>query len=126
MALPAEVIAKLPKLLGMLGSDYDGERAVAGRMASDLLRKYRLTWTDVLGGIEVQVSPRVRVWHEPISHREAAAECLAWPEILNGWERAFLVSISSRWRLSGRQTHCLERILIKVRAFARASGATFT
>ena len=127
MVVRAEVIDKLRKLLGMLGSDYDGERAVAGRMASDLLRQHKLIWADVLGpGIEVQVGPRVRVWHEPRGHREAAAECMAWREILTDWERDFLRSISSRWYLSSRQEKCLARILEKSRNFARASGAQFT
>jgi hypothetical protein len=127
MAVPAEVIDKLRKLLGMLGSDYDGERAVAGRMASDLLRQHKLTWSDVVGAeIHIEARPRVRVWHEPKEHREAACECLAWPEVLTDWEKEFLKSISGRWHLSGRQQQCLARILDKTRAFARASGAQFT
>jgi hypothetical protein len=127
MAVPADVLDRLRKLLGMLGSDYDGERAVAGRMASDLLRQHRLTWADVVGSeAQVVTTSRVRVWHEPKGHRESSAQCLAWPEILTDWEKEFLRSISGRWRLSGRQTHCLDRILIKCREFARASGATFT
>jgi hypothetical protein len=121
MAVSAQVIDRLRKLLGMLGSDHEGERAAAGRIASDLLRAHRLTWADVVGA-----EAQVRVWHEPQGHREAACECLAWPEILTNWEREFLRSIAGRWRLSGRQTHCLDRIVIKVRAFARASGAHFT
>jgi hypothetical protein len=127
MAVPAAVIDRLRKLLGMLGTDHDGERAVAGRMASDLLRQHKLTWADVLGAeIRVEPAPRVRTWHEPRGHREAAAECMAWPEILTPWEVDFLKSIGGRWKLSGRQTQCLERIIVKVRAFARASGAQFT
>jgi hypothetical protein len=126
--VPDQVIDRLRKLLGLLGSDHENERAVAGRMASDLLRQNKLTWADVLGA-EIQVERprvRVRVWHEPKGHREACAQCMAWPEILTEWEREFLKSISGRWHLSGRQTHCLDRIVMKTREFARASGATFT
>jgi hypothetical protein len=124
MGAPGKVIDRLCKLLGMLGSDHEGERAVAGRLASDLLRANKLTWADVIGAEPSEVPCfRVRTWHEPRGHREAAAECLAWPEILTDWETDFLKSISSRWRLSGRQRHCLVRIIDKCRNFARASGA---
>jgi hypothetical protein len=127
MAPPDPVVVdRLRKLLGMLGSDHEGERATAGRMANDLLRQHKLTGSDVLGGEIEVVRPTVRVWHEPYGHREAAVQCLAWPEPLNDWEMEFLRSISGRWRLSGRQAHCLERILVKTRQYARASGAQFT
>jgi hypothetical protein len=126
MAIPEDVLDRLQKLLGLLGSDFENERAVAGRMANDLLRHHKLTWADVIAAGPPASSVKVRVWHEPKGHREAAAECLSWPDCLTEWEQDFLRSVSSRWHLSGRQAHCLERILIKVRAFARASGATFT
>lgn len=40
--------ALLAKLLGMLGSSYDGEIASAGRMANDMVRSAGLTWYDVI------------------------------------------------------------------------------
>jgi hypothetical protein len=126
MNAPDHVIDRLRKLLGLLGSDHENERAVAGRMASDLLRRHKLTWSDVVAVERPAPRAPVRVWHEPRRHREAAAECLAWPEILNEWELDFLKSISGRWSLSGRQQHCLARIIEKCRHFARASGAHFT
>jgi hypothetical protein len=124
---PDHVIDRLRKLLGLLGSDHEAERATAGRMANDLLRANKLTWADVIGAEPFGIArPHVRVWHEPRGHREAAAECLAWPQILTDWETGFLKSIAGRWSLSGRQRHCLNRIVDKCRDFARASGATFT
>ena len=38
----------LAKLLGLLGSDHDGERANAGRMADTFVRQLGLTWFDVI------------------------------------------------------------------------------
>jgi hypothetical protein len=38
----------LLKLCGMLGSDYDGERAVAALKASEFLRAQALTWNEVI------------------------------------------------------------------------------
>jgi hypothetical protein len=39
---------KLVKLLGRLGSDNDNERAVAGRIAWEMIRKLNLQWDDVI------------------------------------------------------------------------------
>jgi hypothetical protein len=124
--LDPQILDRLRKLLGMLGSDHAGERATAGRMASDLLRDHKLTWTDVVGA-EPQGAGRVRIGREPTGHREAAAECLAWPEALTRWEREeFLPSIASRWNLTPRQRQLLNPIIDKVRAYARATGAQST
>jgi hypothetical protein len=114
------VVDRLRKLLGMLGSDHEGERATAGRMAHDLLRQHQLRWEDVFG------ANATRVWHEPRGHREAAAECLAWGSCLTAWEVEFLKSIGSRWSLTPRQRQRLDPIIDKVRAYARATGAIFT
>jgi hypothetical protein len=120
------VVDRLRKLLGMLGSDHEGERATAGKMADTLLRQHKLTWADVVGADSKGAAPRVRTWHEASGFREQAAECLAWPEVLTDWETEFLRSISGRWHLTPRQRHFLDRIVSKVRAYARTTGATFT
>jgi hypothetical protein len=39
---------KLVKVLGMLGSAYDGEIAAAGRRAHSMLKAEGLTWQDLL------------------------------------------------------------------------------
>jgi hypothetical protein len=39
---------RLVRVLGMLGSDYPGERDNAARMASQMLKEAGLTWYDVL------------------------------------------------------------------------------
>jgi hypothetical protein len=41
--------ARLAKVLGRLGSDFDAERATAARMADQLVRDAGLSWQDVLG-----------------------------------------------------------------------------
>lgn len=35
-------------VVGRLGSDFDGERATAARMATDMLRQHGMAWSDVL------------------------------------------------------------------------------
>ena len=42
-------LERLMKICGMLGSNQDGERANAGKAATDLLKRLDLTWDEVLG-----------------------------------------------------------------------------
>ena len=45
---------RLIKLLGLLGSDHNGEIASAGRMADALIREAGVTWADVIAPARVQ------------------------------------------------------------------------
>jgi hypothetical protein len=97
---------RLGKLLGLLGSDHDGEVAAAGRAAHRLIRDAGLTWCDVL-------TPRLPTLPKPPVDRAALIEeCrLRWDHLLTGWERGFLTSIARRpHRLSDKQDECLDRI----------------
>jgi hypothetical protein len=46
--LDTQSAERLAKLLGMLGSNSDGERANAARMADQLVRGLGLTWGDIV------------------------------------------------------------------------------
>jgi hypothetical protein len=48
--MDAKVRARIRKLMGKLGSDYDGERASAAHLCTKLLLQHRLTWADVVAG----------------------------------------------------------------------------
>jgi hypothetical protein len=116
---------KLVKVLGMLGSTFDGEVAAAGRRAHAMLKDAGLMWSDVV----VPAAPRPeqprqssRRWRRPTSPSDTAALCLQWQEVLTGWETDFCRSIVGRRRISAKQTVVLERIARKVEAFARATG----
>jgi hypothetical protein len=116
---------KLVKVLGMLGSAYDGEVAAAGRRAHSMLQAEGLTWDDVI----VPAAPRSeqpqrppRRWRRGVSPTDTAALCLLWPEVLTDWETNFCRSIVGRRRISAKQTVVLERLARKVEAFARATG----
>jgi hypothetical protein len=116
---------KLVKVLGMLGSDHDGEVAAAGRRAHSMLKAEGLTWSDVI----VPAAPRPeppqrpqRRWRRPTSPSDTAALCLQWSEVLTNWETDFCRSIVGRRRISAKQTVVLERLARKVEAFARATG----
>jgi len=54
--------ARLAKILGLLGSDHDGERAAAGLKADQLLRESGLTWRDIIAPPIVPDPPRIRSW----------------------------------------------------------------
>jgi hypothetical protein len=92
---------RLGKLLGLLGSDHDGEIAAAGRAAHQMIRAAWLTWGEVLAP-----APRAPIHPAPL-----IVECLRLPDLLSDWERNFLTSIARySSRLSDKQAECLHRI----------------
>jgi hypothetical protein len=116
---------KLVKVLGMLGSDHDGEVAAAGRTAHSMLKAKSLTWSDVIVPAvpaPQQQSRTPRRWRRTTSPSDTAALCLQWPEVLSDWEVDFCRSIVGRRRISAKQTVVLERLARKVEAFAHATG----
>jgi hypothetical protein len=117
---------KLVKVLGMLGSDHDGEVAAAGRTAHSMLKAKSLTWSDVIVPavpVPQQQSRAPRRWRRATSPSDTAALCLQWrDEVLTDWEADFCRSIVGRRRVSTKQAGVLARIVGKVEAFARATG----
>jgi hypothetical protein len=121
--------SKLTKVLGMLGSDHDGEIAAAGRKAHSMLQAEGLTWGEVIAPARLAPPPRSelqpRRWHKPESVRDVVALCLRWPEVLTEWAVTFLGSIADRVRLSDKQSKTLMRILNKVEAAAVGDPLNF-
>jgi hypothetical protein len=118
-------LAKLAKVLGMLGSDHDGEIAAAGRRANAMVKGAGLTWDQVLSPVNsAPESPRrpPRRWRRPASPSDSAALCLQWPEVLTEWETGFCRSLVGRHRVSPRQTEVLARVVGKVESFVRSTG----
>jgi hypothetical protein len=70
----AELI-KLNRILGMLGSEHDGERAAAAQAASKFLRDRNLSWWDLIGGDRAEKPRRDQVVHRSyeigIDHQQA-------------------------------------------------------
>lgn len=106
---------KLTRLLGMLGSDFDGEVANAGRLADRLVRNAGLTWRDIIGS-----SPPPDQDHhgDPLrgDWRAMAAACTRFPHQLNSWEAKFLSGLHRFPRLSAKQNAILVRIVTRLRA----------
>ena len=124
--MPDGLATKLAKVLGMLGSDHDGEVAAAGRRAHQLLTGAGLTWPEVIAPAapapQDPYRPPRRRWRRPTCPSDSAALCLQWPEVLTDWETDFCKSLVGRHRTSPRQSEVLARIVGKVEAFVRASG----
>jgi hypothetical protein len=90
--LSPDALERLIKLLGMLGSAHDGERAVAGLKAYELIRRHGLTWSDVLlAAPQTAQTPPKLGWRDKVAAAQAHQHCL------NTRERAFVSSLA-RWR----------------------------
>jgi hypothetical protein len=46
--LPRDQLDRLIKVLGLLGSNHDGERAAAANLATSILKKHGATWGDLI------------------------------------------------------------------------------
>jgi hypothetical protein len=108
---PAE-LARLRNICARLSSDYEGERAAAGLLASRLLRDRGLAWADVV----MPATPLLRPAHEHTQPwREVVKDLLARPGSLRAWERTeFLPNLLGFQRLSPKQKSCLDQIASRV------------
>ena len=116
---PRDLTQRLSKLCGLFGSEFDGERANAARMADDLIRGFGLTWKDVIWPGHTEAGAPDQAWHEPRDHRDAARMCLRFAEVLTEWERKFCRSILGYRQLSDKQVRVLNRLVDKAREFAQ-------
>jgi hypothetical protein len=99
----------LCKLLGMLGSDHDGEIAAAGRKAHAHIKKLGLTWADV-------------IYFPPASWREMANVCAKHQYTLNEREADFIRNILRlRGAPSDKQLRWLENIFARFDAHEAAA-----
>jgi hypothetical protein len=104
----ADKLKKLTKVLGMLGSAHDGERASAAQRASEILKELGLTWDEVVAPGKLPVSPE-----RPSGLHRDIARCLA-SGVISKWDRKFLLSLSGRRFLSPKQRTVLDGIIAKV------------
>ena len=118
--VPADVVDRLAKVAGLLGSDHDGERSAAAFRASTILHAAGLTWRELVEA----AGPR-SVERKPERQHDAAGTwydrthaCLYSRAALTDWERKFLLSLASRGpgrRPSEKQLAILAEIYAKVR-----------
>ena len=109
---PADV-DRLVKLLGMLGSSFDGERAAAGQKAHEFIRSRGLIWSDIIRPSLPPPRPEP-AYHPAASWRQTVAWCLSDDTLLSEWEFRFLLSIRHRSRLTPKQRAVLDKIAAKL------------
>lgn len=98
---------KLARICGRLSSDFDGERAVAARIASEFIRARGLTWDALIAGAP-QLEDAGDDW------REIARRCNANPHALTEWERRFVRDVVGFVEISAKQRALLMRLAAKV------------
>ena len=117
--IPRDLTQRLSKLCGLFGSEFDGERANAARMADDLIRGFGLTWKDVIWPGHAEAGAPLQARHEPRDHQDAARMCLRFAEALSEWERGFCRSVLGFTKLSEKQQRVLYRLVEKAQEFAQ-------
>ena len=118
----------LIKLLGMLGSSFEGERANAAAMVDKLMREHKLTWDQLLNGVSYQQQqgppsrPSGRAdGKDDTPEGWAAMHSYACEHDgdLTEWELDFLESIGEwlldKRELSDKQKRVLRRIYAKAK-----------
>jgi hypothetical protein len=117
-ALPPADTSRLVKLLGMLGSAHDGERAAAALKAHNLVAERRLTWSDVIPSGSARVGEAAGLPHQRLA-LDLAGCGFEW----NDWEREFLGSIA-RWSraLSAKQSTQLAELRAVAGAWQACRG----
>jgi hypothetical protein len=125
--LPPASRQRLVRFCGMLGSDHDGERANAARMADRLIREAGLTWEAVIAVPAALHRPASQAQPQPdpgasgMGRVAEAQRILALHRaLLTQWEADFLQNIAG-WRgpLSSRQQAVFDRIATKIAAKAQ-------
>lgn len=102
---------RLGKVLGLLGSEHDGERAAAAAKAHSMLVASGLTWSDLAKAV---VRKPERKMPEMGTWRATCRECLDHARDLRAWEREFLTDLPKFPRISTKQRYCLNEIAIRL------------
>ncbi len=120
---------RLVKLLGMLGSDHDGERAAAAMKADSFVKGLGLTWRDVVMSTETDVDDldqQQEAGEDSTDDdwwRDAARFYLQWPEDFNDWELDFLYGVLKFRKPSDKQIETIKRLYEVAVASEEASAA---
>jgi hypothetical protein len=131
--------SRLEKLLGMLGSSFDGERANAARMIAAMAEKKGRTIVELIFGdagprasarATPEAKPKPRGQARSMLDRLAAvaADEEAFEFVLTEWELQFARDVAERYgadyELTEKQIVIVERILKKVDAARERAGST--
>ena len=134
---------RLEKLLGMLGSSFDGERANAARMISAMAEKKNLTITELIYGAsnvrpQASYKPKPRPTQTTTDKTKSRTLLQSLSDIastsdefeftLTEWECQFADDVSKRYsydyELSEKQIVIAEKIIRKAEIARQQQGAT--
>ncbi len=103
---------RLISILGMLGSNFAGERASAGLLATRLPKDHGLRWADVIGGPPRHEQPRMA------DHSSTdLGLCMRHLTSLAEWEQEFCRSLAMRSQLPPKQVDVVQKIAVKLPAW---------
>jgi hypothetical protein len=117
--LTADERQRLAKLLGMLGSDHQGERDNAAQAANRLVQQHGATWFDVVTPAASPLDRPCRDHRDPFGGRDwrtIASRCRHFPHLINAWEDQFLADVRQRSMLTLKQSAKLIAIFTRLRA----------
>ena len=123
MALSDSDRTRLARLLGMTGSQHDGEALNAARLAHRLIRERKTTWEQVISNApEHQQSHHQQYQQQqyrreaPRAWRDCVRECQGYRDFLSDWEIQFLANVA-KWRgaLTPKQRSKLHDICTRLR-----------
>ena len=92
---------KLAAILGLLGSDFDGEVLAAARQAERIRRQMGVAWTDLLGegpSPSDRAAPGMGRRPDTELWRDQIALCRRHRRMLNEWESAFVAELATYQR----------------------------
>jgi hypothetical protein len=118
--LTAAELERLRNICARLSSDYEGERAAAGLLASRLLRDRGLVWADVvMPATPLPSRPAAEHTQYEQPWRQTVRDLLARPGSLRAWEKdEFLQSLLKFQKLSPKQRAVLNQIADRVLGMA--------
>jgi hypothetical protein len=105
------LVDRLTKVLGLLGSNHDGEALAAGRKAHELVRGAGMTWGDLLRPA-LPAPAEMPAWG--MTDRQKLDLCGEHWDDLGDWGRDFISSLTSRLNrgrgLTDKQRAALDRL----------------
>jgi hypothetical protein len=109
---------KLRRVLGMLGSEHDGEVLAAARAAEVLRRRMGAQWDELLTPPAATPGrPATEAWSarrpDPDDWRATVAWCRRHHGALSPWEASFLAALAAFPRISPKQQTILAGIVAK-------------
>jgi hypothetical protein len=107
--LPEKARADLQKILGLLDSNFAGERDAAIRAATRLLEKHGLKWCEIL---TLHAPPKREPLHA--TWRTTCHRLQERPGYLRPWERTFVGDLPHFPRISTKQRYVLKEIADRV------------